>query len=162
MINLQPINQDNGYDILRLKADPTYVAANVDSMAEAYLYHMSKGHFPLVWGIYNDATPVGFAMVDYCEQSAGDTIDNQFQNYYYLWRFMIDENHQRKGYGLDAIKLIIEQVKTMPMGESNALYTSVDPRAGNPIPFYEKLGFEKTGEVYPPEDDSEEVMRLVF
>ena len=42
---------------------------------------------------------------------------------------MIDENHQNKGYGREAMKLIIEEVRTFPKGEANAFYTSTSGEA---------------------------------
>ena len=33
---------------------------------------------------------------------------------YYLWRFMIDADHQGKGFGAHAMELVIEHVKTRP------------------------------------------------
>lgn len=73
---------------------------------------------------------------------------------YYLWRFMIDSNYQRLGYGSQAIKLLVEHVKTRP--DSSALLTSVVQEKGGPEGFYTSLGFVLTGEM----DDGEAMMSL--
>ena len=55
------------------------------------------------------------------------------------------------------MRAIIEHVRTQP--NATELKLSFVPRPGNPMPFYESLGFELTGEV---DDDGEKVMRLVL
>jgi len=42
---------------------------------------------------------------------------------YYIWRILIDKNHQGKGYGKQAIAKIIEEIKTMPHGKADRVYT---------------------------------------
>ena len=140
MINLKPITTNNVDEICELKADRTLVVDNTGSLADAFAYWSEYGDAPIVYGIYNDETPVGFMMVAFFEE---DDIGNDGAPYYFLWRMMIDENHQSKGYGQEAMKLIIQEVKTMPKGESNAFYTSTNGEAA--MKCYEKSGFEKTG-----------------
>ena len=74
---------------------------------------------------------------------------------YYLWRFMIDDEHQGKGYGFRAMELVIEHVKSRP----NATQIITNQVTGdiNAGEFYKKLGFEHTGE-----EDRGEPERLVF
>lgn len=47
------------------------------------------------FAIYDDNTMVGFIMLEYYE----------IKNYYTIWRFMIDENYQNKGYEKKALIL---------------------------------------------------------
>ncbi len=75
---------------------------------------------------------------------------------YSLWRFMIGAEYQGKGYGKRALELVIDHVRTMPGAKE--LLLSYVPGKGNPRKFYQKLGFEETGEV----DDDEIVMRLLL
>ena len=49
--------------------------------------------YPLA--IYADTTLVGFIMLGYYE----------VKNYFTVWRFMIDEKYQNKGYGKEALTL---------------------------------------------------------
>jgi len=167
MITLQPITQKNAYAIMRLKADENLVANNTKSMAEAFAYWMDKGTPPIVRAIYHEETPVGFVMVDYDAATSfddADEINNHGAPYYYLWRLMIDENHQNKGYGRAAMSLVINEVKTLPLGAANAFYTSVVMEEVNPVGanFYLSLGFEKTGEVLDPGGEDEQVMRMAL
>jgi diamine N-acetyltransferase len=73
---------------------------------------------------------------------------------YGVWRFMIDERQQGKGYGRKALRLVIAHVRTLP--GATELLLSVVPGEGSPGPFYQGLGFAFTGEV----QHGEHVMRL--
>jgi len=165
MITLRPVNNDNIWDILDLEADEKLVASNAESLAEAYADYITKGEPPIVYAIYSDEMAVGFAMIEYTGvEYETEEMDNKGVPFYYLWRLMIDENHQNKGYGKLAMELIISEIKKHPKGPANAFYTSVVMEEVNPVGanFYLSLGFEKTGEVIDPEDENEQVMRLAI
>ena len=142
-VTLREITRETLMDVLRLKVAPSqerFVATNAVSIAQAHFYP------EVAWfrAIYAGETPVGFAMIE----------DDQSKPRYYLWRFMIDERYQGRGYGQKAIEAICDHVRTRPGG--TVLYLSCVPGEGSPGPFYEKLGFRYTGE----EDEGELVMRL--
>ncbi len=144
VINLREVTADTVWKISRLKVKPEqeqFVADNAISIAQAYFE-------PKAWfrAIYADETPVGFVML----------FDDPEKPEYYLWRYMIDARYQRMGFGLQAMRLLIEYVRTRPA--ATALSTSYVPGEGNPSPFYSRLGFVETGEV----DDDENVMRLAL
>ena len=168
MITLRPITRKNEDDIMLMKADPKLVAPNMVSMAQAFAYTMDNGKPPIVHAIYHEETPVGFVMVDYLDAAASiedaDEINNNGEPYYYLWRLMIDEKYQNKGYGRAAMALVIDEVKTLPLGEAKAFYTSVVMEDVNPVGanFYLSLGFKKTGEVLDPGGENEQVMRMAL
>ena len=69
---------------------------------------------------------------------------------------MIDNAHQNKGYGRQAMNLLIAEAKKGKHGSADAFYTSVYPESQMTPKFYGSFGFVKTGEV----DDGEDVMRL--
>ena len=147
MINLRPINQDNVLQIVNLKADEKFVGSNAISLAEAYAYYQSKGEMPIVFGIYNDDVPVGFTMIDYYDEAselAKD--DNEGEPFYYLWRVMIDEKYQNKGFGRPAMNLIIQELKKFPKGRANAFITGVMLDNEITYNFYKSFGFAETGE----------------
>lgn len=118
-----------------------FVAPNAVSFAEA-LYE------PKAWfrAVVADDVPVGFVML---------SIDADKPEVY-LWRFMIDQRYQGRGYGRAAIAQVVEHARTVP-GATELLVSWV-PAAGGPEPFYRGLGFEPTGEI----DDGEVVARLVL
>lgn len=145
VISLREIDKETGYAVLRLKVadhQAQFVAPNAYSLAEAYLE-------PNAWprAIYADETPVGFLML----------LDEPEQQSYYLWRYMIDARYQGRGFGRQALALLIEHVKTRP-GATHLRLSYVPDIEGNPEPFYRKLGFQPTGEI----DGGEVVMALAL
>ena len=95
-------------------------------------------------GIYAGDKPVGFVML---------SIDREKPKFY-LWRFMIDAAHQKKGYGKRSMELIIEEVRAQPEAKELTLHVMDLPHSA--VPFYEALGFQLTGE----KDEDELVMSL--
>lgn len=143
-IRLVEINKENLNSILNLK-----VSKEQDQFVADNAWSVAQGSYDeLAWfrGIFNNDTPVGFVMLSLDEAKAD----------YYLWRYMIDEKHQGKGYGKAALEQIISMVKALP--EAKSLTLSYVPAEGSPAPFYEKLGFIDTGEW----DREERIMRLDF
>jgi len=143
-VELREINKKNYRDIFKLKVreDQTrFVAPNTMSLAQANFHEEA-------WyrGIYTGDEAVGFAMLD---------IDTKKPEYL-LWRFMIDERFQKKGYGYQAMVLLIEHVKNLPQAKEFLL--SYVPGEGSPQEFYQKLGFVDTGEL----EQGECVMSLKF
>jgi len=142
-VTLREITRETLEAVLKLRTAPgqeRFVATNAVSIAQAHFYP------DVAWfrGIYAGDEPVGFVMLE---------IDAAKPEYS-LWRLMIDANHQRKGYGRQALGQVIDHVRTLP--GSRELLTSVVPGEGSPGPFYESLGFTFTGEV----SHGEHVMRL--
>lgn len=143
-ILLKEITADTIWPIMNLEvadSQSSFVAPNANSIAEAYF---SKE----AWfrGIYLGDKPVGFVML-YADEEKPE---------YFLWRLMIDKEHQHQGYGYQAMEQVIEHVKTLPGAVE--FKTSYVPGEGNPSPFYYKLGFEETGEVL----EGENVLCLSF
>ncbi len=90
MIVLKPVDEISYQAVLDLtvaEADKGFVAPNVRSLADAWLYRMNGDVFP--YAIWADEQVVGFALID---------IDEDIQQYM-LWRFMIGQEFQGKGYG---------------------------------------------------------------
>jgi diamine N-acetyltransferase len=73
-----------------------------------------------------------------------------------LWRLMIDAGAQGRGVGREAVALVIAEVRRRWPG-ADTLTLSHAPGAGNPGPFYERLGFRYTGAQKP---DGQVVMAL--
>jgi diamine N-acetyltransferase len=150
MIKLMDINADNFSECCCLEAPEGSVAPNIESLAEAWV-HYNRAR-PMA--IYNDDEMVGFAMLDLTPRSE---LGFSFKDRTGLWRLMIDEKHQKKGYGTEAMKLIVEYVKKT-FG-SKEMETSIVPdEDGGAIAgkLYQSLGFEFTGEM----DEDERVMLL--
>ena len=116
-----------------------FVAPNAVSLSQALFSRKA-------WyrAIYADDTPVGFVML-YIDMDKAE---------YDVWRFMIDQRYQGKGYGYRAMELIIDYVRQHPRAEK--LELSYAPGEGNPSGFYAKFGFKETGK----EHEGEIVMEL--
>jgi diamine N-acetyltransferase len=69
---------------------------------------------------------------------------------------MIDRYFQGKGYGKQALKLVMDEIRKRPTG--NHIKLSIEPGNMSAQKIYESLGFKKTGELV----EGEEVMRLDF
>lgn len=143
IVSLQEITRETVRTIIALNVKPEqrrFVAPNAVSIAQAYFDR------EVAWfrAIYAGETPVGFLML----------YDNPDESEYFLWRFMIDARFQGFGYGWRALELLVDYVRTRPGAES--LGVSCVPEDGGPGPFYERFGFQYTGE----EDEGELVMRL--
>ena len=122
-----------------------FVAPNVYSLAQAHFNQYARFH-----AIYAGKAPVGFVMIVDVEPEE----DKGGKPVYFLWRFMIAEPFQGRGYGRQAIQRLVEYVRTRP--EATELLVSCGQGEGSPQGFYESLGFTLTGEVL----DDEVVLRL--
>ena len=68
---------------------------------------------------------------------------------YYLWRLLIDQRYQGRGYGSAALRLAVEHVRTL--SDARVLITSVAPGPASTVGFYLPQGFRLTGEVHQGE-----------
>ncbi len=125
----------------------TFVAPMERNLAQALVPEIVKdGVAAVPWyrAVMADGEVVGFVM--YADVSP-------VEPYPFLWRFLIDRMHQRRGIGAKAIVALIEHVRSQG---HRALGTSWVDAPGGPRPFYERLGFIPTGEM----DDDEVVAKL--
>jgi len=135
MIHFKEITKENLLSILRLKVfdeQKDQVASNAVSIAQ--------GHYDeTAWfrGIFNDDEAVGFVMLEFDDK----------EKEYGVWRFMIDKNHQGKGYGMASMDLIKKVVKEK-VPDAQEIYLSYVPKdKGGADGFYIKAGFEDTGKM---------------
>ena len=68
---------------------------------------------------------------------------------------MIDERYQRRGYGTATLDLIVAYFRARPGVDE--LWTSAGQGDGSPVTFYERYGFERTGDIV---FDDEILLRL--
>ncbi|WP_238546180.1 GNAT family N-acetyltransferase [Tumebacillus flagellatus] len=109
-----------------------FVASNVYSLAESkFLTNMR----PLA--IYQEEEMVGFLMYG---------IDPDDDNYW-VYRLMVDRNHQRQGYGKGAMKLLLEKLRDE--AERDLLVIGYHPENEGADRLYASLGFEKNGHGLP-------------
>lgn len=143
MITLKQITKENIWDILKLEVDESQknlVAPNAVSLAQAYVSYEA-----VPYAIYHDENPVGFVM--YCL----DPDDGE----YWIWRLMIDQRFQARGYGYDAMLLVLREIRKDT--SKNRVYLGVEPQGIGSKKLYAKLGFRDTGKIM----DGEEIWMLL-
>jgi SAM-dependent methyltransferase/GNAT superfamily N-acetyltransferase len=136
-VSLRPIDEGNVRAVCELKVAPgqeTHVAPSAMTIAES-AYERNA------WlrAIYAGDEPVGVL---------GLVADAETPEYW-LARLMIDGRHQGRGYGRDAMHLLIEHVRGLP--GARELQTSCVPDPDGPLGFYQGLGFVRTGDVHARE-----------
>jgi diamine N-acetyltransferase len=132
-VTLRPITKDNYKDCIRLKVasgQENFVAPNVFSLAQAaYEPHV----LPLA--IYEAETMVGFVMAQHLSDKGIP----------FIWRLMVDAEHQGKGYGKAGIQQMVERLKAMPGCQRIGISYMPDNETARQL--YLALGFVETGEM---------------
>jgi diamine N-acetyltransferase len=149
MVSLRPLSAANRQAVEALRVSPhqgRFVSGVAASLAEAAEHPDARA---LYWGVYAEDTPVGFVMI-------ADEVDSAEYIPQFLWKLLIDERHQRQGFGTATLDLIVEYFRGRPGVE--VLTTSAGQGDGSPIAFYERYGFERTGEMH----GDEVVLRLTL
>jgi SAM-dependent methyltransferase len=141
-VSLREIDAENVRAVCDLRVAPgqeTHVAPNGVTIAES-------AYEPNAWlrAIYAGDAPAGLLAL------VADTEAHD----YWMARLMIAGQYQGRGYGRDAIALLVEHVRSLP--GASQLETSCVPDPDGPLGFYRGLGFEQTGEVR----EGELVLRL--
>ena len=147
-VSLREITAETVGAIIRLSVaeeQQDFVAPNAVSLAEALF--ATEAWFR---AICHDGEPVGFVML--CDESLRDPPPERPG--ISLWRFMIDAQHQGRGFGREALLQVIEHVRGK--AAFRTLELSYVPGPGCPEPFYRSLGFRHTGRV----DEDEIVLEL--
>ena len=139
-LTLREITDHNRDAVLALSVAPEQerlVSSVREALADAVAYPEANAWYRAV---YSGGTPVGFVMLSWnAVPQPPDIIGPWF-----LWKLLIDEHHQRHGYGRDVVRLVADLLREQGARE---LFSSYVAGAGGPWPFYERLGFVETGEL---------------
>jgi diamine N-acetyltransferase len=158
-LHLEKITYLNWHDVEDLcvnEEQRDFVADNVSSLALAGVIREAGFHV-FSFGVYLGEEPIGFAMIGY--DIPLDTDDDVNEKYwftrssYFIWRFMIDKRWQGKGYGKEALRLLIDFIRSAPCREAKyawLCYNTDNTVARN---MYASAGFEEVPEAYDEEDD---------
>jgi diamine N-acetyltransferase len=161
MVHLEELNKYNVWDVIELtvkKEQESFIAGNEWSLVHAYVGNKTEGAvYP--FGIFDDDKAVGFLMIayDYGEVCNDPDAPEISQKNYFLWRLMIDEEEQGKGYGKKAVKLALEFVKTFPHGKADYCWLCYDKNNEAARKLYLSMGFQEIGE---QDDDINAVIKL--
>jgi len=158
MVRLERINGKNVWDALRLSVKEEqreFVASNNVSIIEAYTAITANGYaFP--FGVYDDEQLVGFLMVGFDKDDYWDDAPDVANGNYNLWRLMIDQEYQHRGYGKRAVELVLEFVRAFPCGKADYCWLSYEPENIVAKELYASFGFTETGE-----KDGEELIAVL-
>jgi diamine N-acetyltransferase len=134
-IAFRPVTEDNRADVEALavaESQLPFVGSVANAFAEA---EDDPDGRAIQFGLYDDETPVGFVMLS-------DEVGNPSYVAHYLWKLLIDERFQRRGYGTAAIDLVAEYFRSRGV---DTMWTSASEGEGGPLPFYERYGFVRQG-----------------
>lgn len=147
MVHLQKITKDNWVKAisLRVREDQVnFVASNAVSLAQ--LNFLENFHAK---GVYNGEEMIGFALYGIDED------DHE----YWIYRMMIDQKHQGQGYGKEAIRLVMDDIRKIKEDRHQTISLSYEPENEHAKRIYEKMGFK---EVVGLVISGEQVARYTF
>lgn len=151
-LTLREITDGNRDAVLALRTAPAqrqFVGTVRGALEEASEYSQAS---PWFRAIYARDEPVGFLMLSWNVTPQPPEINGPW----FLWKLLIDERHQGKGYGSATVRTVAELVR----GEgATELLTSYVEGEGEPWPFYQRLGFVPTGARDP---EGEVILRLTL
>ena len=145
MVTLQKITRENLEEILALrvtKGQERFVSTVAEALAQAYVYVDTA--FP--FAVYAGDTIVGFLMLGYYAE----------RKQYTLWKFLVDEHYQGKGYGKEALLQGLDYLRKHFGAQE--VYTGVFHTNEVAKALYRSVGFCETGIV----EGTMEEMRLCF
>ena len=136
MIRLIPVTEDNWMDVASLAVKEhqrNYVAPAIGILARGYVYRDCNVK---VYAFEENSIIVGTALVrEFTDEPLG----------YDLQQFMIDQQYQNKGYGSQALQLILDEL--WEEGHYDHVELCVKKTDTEAIHLYEKYGFVDSGYV---------------
>lgn len=139
-VTIREVTDENREAILALRVAPAqerFVGTVAWALMDAEEIPEGK---PWYRAIYADDQPVGYVMISWNVTPEPPRIFGPW----FLWKLLIDERHQRCGYGRETVRLVADIVRANGAAE---LLTSCVPGADGPEPFYRHIGFSPTGEL---------------
>jgi diamine N-acetyltransferase len=147
VIELRPVDRSNWRDCARLRLGPgqdDLVASNVWSIAESRF----EPHY-VPRAVVAEDEAVGFLM--YCVET--DPPDAEL---YWLFRFMIDADHQGRGYGRAALRLAVDEMRS---AGARRIHTMHRPRNVAASRLYRGAGFVEIGRLEDGDVELEKRMK---
>jgi diamine N-acetyltransferase len=141
VVSLRPITDENRETVESLAVTPAqgkFVSSVRESILEAAQEPDARA---IYWAVYADETPVGFVMI-------ADEVGSPDYIAHFLWKLLIDERYQRRGLGTATLDLIVEYFRSRGVG---TMWTSAGQGEGSPVTFYERYGFERSGDLHGDE-----------
>ena len=146
MTDIRPLCRDTLMPLLRLKvseAQNDFVAPNVMTVAQATFEGGAE-----IYGLWDADTPVGMMAIINTAHPDQVPDEGERTNTLFVWRLMLDVAHQRQGHGQAAMEFAV--ARAQELGLVDVTVSAVEAH-GSAIPFYERFGFKRTGEVLDDE-----------
>ncbi|WP_340027078.1 GNAT family protein [Paenibacillus sp. FSL H7-0940] len=138
------ITWDNFIECIELKVTPDqqrFISSNQHALAEAYVAS-DEGQIIITFAVYKEDNMVGFISMYY------DDGDGNFDySSYGIFKMMIDQRDQGKGYGKEMVVKAIEYARTFPRGKAKVVELTYKPENVVAKKIYDSLGFIQTGEI---------------
>ena len=134
MIKLVNVTEHNWLDIFSLSVHENqkkFLATPTGIVARGYIYRSCNAR---VYGISNDGHIIGAALVKDMDEEP---------SCYDLQQFMIDQRFQNKGYGTEALRLILSVLSNER--KYGQVEVCVNKDNATALWMYKKVGFEDTG-----------------
>lgn len=141
MVSLRSITDANRDAVEALAVAPEqrrFVGGVRESLLEATDEPEARA---IYWAIYDEESPVGFVMI-------ADEVGSPDYIAHFLWKLLIDHRYQRRGLGTATLDLIVEYFRNRGV---DTMWTSTGQGEGSPVTFYERYGFERTGDLHGDE-----------
>lgn len=163
-MKLVDITKDNWWDVITLTTNETvtvkgsrepYEAKGMPTLLEDFV---ASNALSIVQSVYEDGWVI--KAIEHDDKIIGFTMFgwSEDEEFYELCRIMIDFHYQNKGYGTQAIRMILEEMKARY--NCNEIYLSSDPENVIGKHVYEKVGFRPDPD--PDWDDDEELYKIVL
>ena len=148
MLKLIEVDEQNWLEVRNLSvsdSQSSFLDSAVGILARGYVYRHSRSR---VIGIAADDTVVGIALVkDLDEEPAC----------YDLQQFMIDRRYQGKGFGTEALRLILSELEKER--KYDCVEVCVKQADTAALHVYEKVGFADTGYI---DEDAPDCLNLMY
>lgn len=132
MVELREITAENYEAVLALRVaehQKAFVPTVTEALAQAWVYRDTA--FP--FAVYAGDEAVGFIMLGYYAE----------KDQYTVWKFLIDEKHQKRGYGKQALGLAVDWLRSRFHVQEIYLGCAHENHAAEKL--YASVGFQRTG-----------------
>ena len=141
----ESITVKSGEESFEAKGMPSLCENHVASNALSIVQSVYEDGW-IVKAIEHEGELIGFTMFGWCEE----------EGFYELCRFMIDIRYQNRGYGTQALRMILDEMKSR-FG-CKEVYLSTGPDNVRAKHVYEKVGFRSEHRML----DDEELYKIVL
>lgn len=148
MIRLETVKEENWIDVARLSVredQQAFLDRPIGIIARGYVYRNCNAR---VLAIVNDDVVVGVALVRDLDEEP---------SCYDLQQFMIDQRFQNNGYGTEALKLILSDLRRER--KYDCIEVCVNKADASALHVYHKIGFVDTGYI---DDDAPDCLNLMY